>query len=76
MQKALDEVPALKKMSGNVQKHVTLSCEISKLIEERTLLEISKIEQQIACNKSSEHYNVIIFKFKLINKFIHKIDFS
>jgi hypothetical protein len=32
-QRALDDYPELKRMSGNVQKHVTLTSEISKLVE-------------------------------------------
>lgn len=35
MQRALDALPELKQMSGNVQKHVTLTSEISKLVEDR-----------------------------------------
>lgn len=44
MQKAVDNIPELKKISGNLSKHVTLSCEITKLIEERSLMTISKAE--------------------------------
>jgi vacuolar protein sorting-associated protein 45 len=35
MQRALDALPELKQHSSNVQKHVTLTCEISRLVEER-----------------------------------------
>jgi vacuolar protein sorting-associated protein 45 len=31
-------------MSGNLSKHVTLSCEVSKLVEERLLMSVSKVE--------------------------------
>ena len=37
MQRALDALPELKQHSSNVQKHVTLTCEISRLVEERVL---------------------------------------
>lgn len=43
-------------MSGNLSKHVALSCEISKLVEERQLLKVSKVEQDIVSNEArSEH---------------------
>ena len=42
--KAVDRIPEIRKLSGNLSKHVTLSCEISKIVEERSLLKVSKIE--------------------------------
>jgi Sec1 family len=45
MQRALDALPELKKLSSNVQKHVTLTTEISKLIGERNIMDVSKVEQ-------------------------------
>ena len=30
-----DSIPELKKLSGNLSKHVTLSCELSRLVEDR-----------------------------------------
>lgn len=36
-------------MSGNVSKHVTLVSEMSEKIVERDLLEISVLEQELAC---------------------------
>ena len=44
MQRAVDKIPEIRKMNNNLSKHVTLSCEISKLVEERQLLKISKLE--------------------------------
>jgi hypothetical protein len=41
-------------MSGNVQKHVTLSGEISRLIEKRQLMKVSEIEQDISVNKNKQ----------------------
>jgi len=35
MQRALDALPELKQHSSNVQKHVTLTCEISRIVDER-----------------------------------------
>ncbi len=47
MQKVLESMPELKRKSANVSKHVTLLGEISKLVEERTLTEVSRVEQDI-----------------------------
>lgn len=59
MQRALDALPELKKMSGNVQKHVTLTTEISRLIGERNIMDVSKVEQEISSNENrSQHYKV------------------
>lgn len=59
MQKVLDSIPELRQKGGNVSKHVTLTCELSKLVEERDLMEISKIEQEIACkDNKNEHFRV------------------
>lgn len=35
MAKAVENIPELKRISGNLSKHVTLSMEVSKLVEER-----------------------------------------
>ncbi len=35
MQRALDSLPELKQQSNNIQKHVTLTCEISKIVDDR-----------------------------------------
>ena len=67
MQRVLDSIPELRQKSGNVSKHVTLTCELSKLVEERDLMEISKIEQEIACkDNNNEHFRV---KYKTISLF-------
>lgn len=48
----MDKIPEIRKLSGNLSKHVSLSCEISKLVDERQLLRVSKIEQELACNEA------------------------
>jgi vacuolar protein sorting-associated protein 45 len=56
MQKIIDSIPELTRQSGNLNKHTTLSCEISKLIKERNVMSISEVEQDIACKDSrSQH---------------------
>ena len=68
MQRALDALPELKKMSGNVQKHVTLTTEISRLIGERNIMDISKVEQEISSKDNrNEHYKVLYY-FNIIFK--------
>lgn len=44
MAKAVENIPELKKISGNLSKHVTLSMEVSKLVEERMLMKVSQVE--------------------------------
>lgn len=64
MQRALDALPELKKMSGNVQKHVTLTTEISRLIGERLIMDVSKVEQEISSKDNrAEHFRVILIFF-------------
>ena len=36
-------------MSGTVSKHVTVVGELSRLVSERNLLEVSEVEQELAC---------------------------
>ncbi|KAM3139618.1 hypothetical protein pb186bvf_008263 [Paramecium bursaria] len=62
MQRAVDKIPEIRKMNNNLSKHVTLSCEISKLVEERQLLKISKLEQDIVCNESKGEHQKAIFQ--------------
>ncbi|KAH9820270.1 Sec1-like protein [Melampsora americana] len=52
MKKFLEEYPEHRKLSGNVSKHVTLVGELSRLVGERKLLEVSELEQSLAANES------------------------
>jgi hypothetical protein len=45
----MKDFPEFRKMSGNVSKHVTLVSEMSEKIGDRDLLEISVLEQEMAC---------------------------
>jgi vacuolar protein sorting-associated protein 45 len=50
-------MPELKRISGNLSKHVTLSSEISKMIEDRSLMSVSELEQKIVSSEaSSDHF--------------------
>lgn len=49
----VDNYPQFKKMSGTVSKHVTVVGELSRLVSERHLMEVSEVEQELACQ--SDH---------------------
>ncbi|KAJ6799340.1 vacuolar protein sorting-associated protein 45-like protein [Iris pallida] len=50
MAKFVDNYPEYRKMHGNVSKHVALVTEMSRIVEERKLMLVSQIEQELACN--------------------------
>jgi len=50
MKRFIEEYPEFRKLSGNVSKHVTLVSELSRRVGTENLLEISELEQSIACN--------------------------
>lgn len=52
MKKFIEEYPEFRKLSGNVSKHVALMSELSRLVADRKLLDISELEQSFACNDS------------------------
>ena len=52
MHAALDNIPQLNTLSATLQKHVTLSCQISEQIEKGVLFEVSKVEQDLVCQDS------------------------
>lgn len=45
----VENYPQFKKMSGTVSKHVTVVGELSRLVSERNLLEVSEAEQELSC---------------------------
>lgn len=72
LQAFVDNYPQFKKMSGTVSKHVTVVGELSRLVSERKLMEVSEVEQELACqNDHSNAQQVVIcfpcprFKFDL-----------
>lgn len=57
----MENYPQFKKMSGTVSKHVTVVGELSRLVAERNLLEVSEVEQELACqNDHSSALQVFI----------------
>uniref|UniRef100_A0A1I8JIT2 Vacuolar protein sorting-associated protein 45 n=2 Tax=Macrostomum lignano TaxID=282301 RepID=A0A1I8JIT2_9PLAT len=55
MKNFVENYPAFKKLSGSVTKHVNLMSEISKLVGERNLLEVSELEQELAALGGEAH---------------------
>ncbi|KAG6042173.1 hypothetical protein E4U41_003919 [Claviceps citrina] len=55
MKRFIEEYPEFRKLSGNVSKHVTLVSELSRKVAAESLLEVSELEQSLACN---ENHNV------------------
>jgi vacuolar protein sorting-associated protein 45 len=52
MKRFLEIYPEFSKMAGNVSKHVTLTSELDNRIRSRVLLDVSELEQDIACNEN------------------------
>jgi tRNA uridine 5-carboxymethylaminomethyl modification enzyme len=50
MKRFIEEYPEFRKLSGNVSKHVTLVSELSRRVGEENLLEVSELEQSLACH--------------------------
>jgi vacuolar protein sorting-associated protein 45 len=55
MKRFMEEYPQFRKLSGNVSKHVTLVGELSRKVGTENLLEVSELEQSLAC--SDNHAN-------------------
>ncbi|XP_075213228.1 vacuolar protein sorting 45 isoform X1 [Lycorma delicatula] len=49
MKNFVETYPQFKKMSGTVSKHVAVISELSTLVTKRNLLEVSEMEQELAC---------------------------
>jgi vacuolar protein sorting-associated protein 45 len=50
MKRFVEEYPEFRKLSSNVTKHITLVGELSRRVGEDKLLDVSELEQSIACN--------------------------
>eukprot|EP00163_Fabomonas_tropica_P009627 TRINITY_DN1944_c0_g1_i3.p1 TRINITY_DN1944_c0_g1~~TRINITY_DN1944_c0_g1_i3.p1 ORF type:complete len:525 (-),score=148.96 TRINITY_DN1944_c0_g1_i3:65-1639(-) len=60
MQRFIEDYPEFRKMSGNVSKHVQLVSEMSRLVEQGSLMEVSELEQDLACNENhSAHHKAL-----------------
>src|ERR1700761_5131833 len=50
MKRFVEEYPEFRKLSSNVTKHITLVGELSRRVGHDNLLDVSELEQSIACN--------------------------
>ena len=50
MQSFLERYPAFRSKSLNVSKHVALISELSRLVETHSLMDVSQLEQELACH--------------------------
>jgi len=50
MKRFVEEYPEFRKLSSNVTKHITLVGELSRRVGEENLLDVSELEQSLACN--------------------------
>ncbi|CAL8070055.1 unnamed protein product [Calicophoron daubneyi] len=50
LKKFLENYPSFRKASGTVETHVTIVSELSRLVRERALLEVSEAEQELVCH--------------------------
>jgi vacuolar protein sorting-associated protein 45 len=64
MKRFIEDFPEFRKLSGNVTKHVTLVGELSRRVGEETLLDISELEQSLAC--TDNHSNDVKALQKII----------
>ncbi|XP_033224580.1 vacuolar protein sorting-associated protein 45 [Belonocnema kinseyi] len=65
MKTFVEAYPLFKKMSGTVSKHVTVVGELSTMVGDYNLLEVSELEQELSCQ--SEHSTQLQKIKKLIN---------
>ena len=49
MKRFIEDYPEFRKLSSNVTKHVTLVGELSRRVGEDSLLDVSELEQSLAC---------------------------
>lgn len=57
MKNFVETYPLFKKMSGTVSKHVTVVGELSNLVGNHNLLEVSETEQELSCQ--NDHSNQV-----------------
>lgn len=52
MKRFIEDYPEFRKLSGNVSKHVALVGELSRQVGEYGLLDVSELEQSLACSEN------------------------
>lgn len=65
IKKYIESLPSKKKQSTEITKHTSIIFELTKIMEENKLLELSSIEQDIACSENKkDHMNRVINAIK------------
>jgi vacuolar protein sorting-associated protein 45 len=62
MQAFMERYPAFRAKSHNVSKHVALMHELSRLIETHKLMDISQLEQEMACSNDHAAHQKALFE--------------
>lgn len=66
MQRFLDNYPAFRSQSVAVSKHVTLMGELARLVEVDGLMDVSQLEQELACGDDhNTHFRDLVAKLKM-----------
>lgn len=52
MKRFVEDYPEFRKLSSNVTKHITLVGELSRRVGSESLLDVSELEQSLACNEN------------------------
>jgi len=61
MKRFVENYPEFRKMAGNVAKHVALMSELSRMMDARSLMDTSELEQELACNQNpNEHFTRVM----------------
>ena len=73
MQRFVESYPAFKQFASNVSKHVAVAGELSRLVAEHKLLDVSQLEQELAC--ASDHAaHVEEVKAKVMSPAVSQVD--
>ncbi|XP_047139616.1 vacuolar protein sorting-associated protein 45 isoform X1 [Hydra vulgaris] len=73
MKAFVENYPQFRKMSGTVSKHVTVVSELSRLVSDHCLLEVSELEQDIAC-RSDHALHLQSIRKLILNQKVRHID--
>jgi len=74
LKRFIDKLPEKKKESTEITKHTNLFYELSEIVQNRKLFELSALEQDLACyDNKKDHYNKIVniikdIKFSRLDK--------
>lgn len=69
MKRFVEEYPEFRKLSSNVTKHITLVGELSRRVGQENLLDVSELEQSLACNDNhGQDLKVITSTFQRVHE--------